>query len=217
VVSSLSDLLGESFSPHSGGCRSENQSIERVQIRVSKSSAFASSKGSAQTDRDDGPKSCRSSPSRTGFARQAPSQSPRRLKLEVADIFRCYGEAYRQQHEGSLSTAERRVMTAIEGRTERCDRCHHERPCYDSCRDRHSLSRAEWVEKRTVEVPQTHYFMSSSRSPNRSLPSHTKTKISFTAFCFAPRPRPYPRSLPIPNIWELRSAFSPYSTAGDRT
>jgi hypothetical protein len=30
-------------------------------------------------------------------------------KLEVAD-----GQAYRQQHDGSLSTAERRVMTAIE-------------------------------------------------------------------------------------------------------
>jgi hypothetical protein len=37
-----------------------------------------------------------------------------RPKLEVADIFRCYGQAYRQQHDGSLSTAERRVMTAIE-------------------------------------------------------------------------------------------------------
>jgi hypothetical protein len=28
-----------------------------------------------------------------------------RPKLEVADIFRRYGEAYRQQHDGSLSTA----------------------------------------------------------------------------------------------------------------
>ena len=37
-----------------------------------------------------------------------------RTKLEVADIFRRYGEAYRQQHDGSLSTAQRRVMTAIE-------------------------------------------------------------------------------------------------------
>ncbi len=32
---------------------------------------------------------------------------------EVADIFRRYGEAYRAQHT-SLSTAQRRVMTAIE-------------------------------------------------------------------------------------------------------
>ena len=35
-------------------------------------------------------------------------------KLEVADIFRRYGEAYRQKFGASLSTAQRRVMTAIE-------------------------------------------------------------------------------------------------------
>ncbi len=34
---------------------------------------------------------------------------------EVADVFRRYGDAYRQQHGTSLSTAQRRVMTAIEG------------------------------------------------------------------------------------------------------
>jgi len=94
-----------------------------------------------------------------------------RPKWEVADIFRRYGEAYRQQHDGSLSTAQRRVMTAIEvcrtaalgGHLERCDCCNHERPCYDSCGDRHcpkcqSLARAAWVEKRTAEVLPTHYF-----------------------------------------------------------
>src|ERR1700724_1473276 len=94
-----------------------------------------------------------------------------RPKLEVADIFRRYGEAYREQHGVSLSTAQRRVMTAIEvcrttalgGHLERCDCCSYERPCYSSCRDRHcpkcqSLARAEWVEKRTAEVLPTHYF-----------------------------------------------------------
>jgi hypothetical protein len=94
-----------------------------------------------------------------------------RPKLEVADIFRRYGEAYRQQHAASLSTAQRRVMTAIQvcrtaalgGHLERCDCCNHERPCYDSCGNRHcpkcqSLARAVWVEKRTSEVLPTHYF-----------------------------------------------------------
>src|SRR5438067_10862168 len=93
-----------------------------------------------------------------------------RPKLEVADIFRRYGEAYRLQHDGSLSTAQRRVMTAIEvcrtaalgGHLERCDCCSYERPCYSSCRDRHcpkcqSLARAEWVEMRIEEVLRTHY------------------------------------------------------------
>ena len=94
-----------------------------------------------------------------------------RPKLEVADILRRYGETYRQQHGASLSTAQRRVMTAIQvcrtaalgGHLEQCDSCSHQRPCYDSCRDRHcpkcqSLARAAWVEKRTSEVLATHYF-----------------------------------------------------------
>jgi hypothetical protein len=94
-----------------------------------------------------------------------------RPKLEVADIFRRYGGAYRQNYDASLSTAQRRVMTAIEvcrtaalgGHLERCDSCLYERPCYDSCRDRHcpkcpSLARAKWVEKRKAQILQTHYF-----------------------------------------------------------
>jgi hypothetical protein len=94
-----------------------------------------------------------------------------RPKLEVADVFRLYGEAYRQKHGASLSTAQRRVMTAIQvcrtaalgGHLERCDCCPYERPCYDSCRDRHcpkcqSLARAEWVEKRKAEILNCQYF-----------------------------------------------------------
>src|SRR3984893_10686469 len=94
-----------------------------------------------------------------------------RPKLEVADIFRRYGEAYRQKHGASLSTAQRRVMTAIEvcrtaalgGHLERCDSCPYERNAYDSCRDRHcpkcqSLARAEWVEKRKAEILNCEYF-----------------------------------------------------------
>jgi Putative transposase/Transposase zinc-binding domain len=94
-----------------------------------------------------------------------------RPKLEVADIFRRHGEAYRQNCGASMSTAQRRVMTAIEvcrtaalgGHLERCDSCDYERPCYDSCRNRHcpkcqSLARAEWVEKRKAQILPTHYF-----------------------------------------------------------
>ena len=33
---------------------------------------------------------------------------------EVADVFRRYGEAYRERHGASLCTAQRRVMSAIE-------------------------------------------------------------------------------------------------------
>jgi hypothetical protein len=60
---------------------------------------------------------------------------------EVADVFRRYGHAYREEHGGSLSTAQRRAMTAIEicrtaalgGHVEQCDTCGHQRISYSSC------------------------------------------------------------------------------------
>ncbi len=89
---------------------------------------------------------------------------------EVADIFRRYGEAYRAQHT-SLSTAQCRVMTAIElcrtaalgGHVEACDQCGHRRIAFNSCRDRHcprcqSLARAQWLEDRRAELLDTQYF-----------------------------------------------------------
>lgn len=94
-----------------------------------------------------------------------------RPKLEVADVFRCYGAAYRTQHGASMSTAQRRAMSAIEvcrtaalgGHLERCDQCGHERNCFNSCRDRHcpkcqSLARAQWIEDRQAELLEVPYF-----------------------------------------------------------
>src|SRR6266705_2186633 len=94
-----------------------------------------------------------------------------RPKLEVADIFRRYGAAYREQHGASMSTTQRRVMTAIElcrtaalgGHLEQCDECGHERNCFNSCRDRHcpkcqSLARAQWIEDRQAELLEVPYY-----------------------------------------------------------
>jgi hypothetical protein len=94
-----------------------------------------------------------------------------RSGLEVADIFRRYGAAYRESHGASLCTAQRRVMSAIElcrtaalgGHVEHCDHCDHHRVCYNSCRDRHcpkcqSLARAQWLEDRQSELLDTPYF-----------------------------------------------------------
>ena len=90
---------------------------------------------------------------------------------EVADVFRRYGEAYRQQHGASLSTVQRRVMTAIEqcrtaalgGHVEQCDSCGHQRISYNSCRNRHcpkcqSLARAQWLDDRRSELLPVPYF-----------------------------------------------------------
>jgi hypothetical protein len=94
-----------------------------------------------------------------------------RPKLEVADIFRRYGEAYREKHGASMSTAQRCVMTAIEvcrtaalgGQIEQCDQCGHQRICYRSCRNRHcpkcqSLARADWIQRRQAELLDCEYF-----------------------------------------------------------
>ena len=94
-----------------------------------------------------------------------------RPKLEVADIFRRYGGAYREKHSASMSTAQRRVMSAIEmcrtaalgGQIEQCDACGEQRICYRSCRNRHcpkcqSLARAEWIEHRQAELLDCEYF-----------------------------------------------------------
>lgn len=94
-----------------------------------------------------------------------------RPKLEVGDVFRRYGDAYRQQHAGSLSRRQIRVMNAIErcrtaalgGHVEQCDQCHYQRVAYNSCRDRHcpkcqSLARAQWIEDRQAELLDTQYF-----------------------------------------------------------
>jgi hypothetical protein len=90
---------------------------------------------------------------------------------EVADVFRRYGDAYREQHGDSLLTAQRRAMRAIEicrtsalgGHLEQCDTCGHQRISYNSCRNRNcpkcqSLARAQWLEDRRAELLDTQYF-----------------------------------------------------------
>ena len=92
-------------------------------------------------------------------------------QLEMADVLHLYGEAFRQQHAASLSTAQRRVMTAIElcrtaalgGHVEPCDSCGQQRVFYNSCRNRHcpkcqSLARAQWIENRLAEILDCQYF-----------------------------------------------------------
>src|SRR6516162_206444 len=98
----------------------------------------------------------------------APAVSPRPT-LEVADVFRAYGAAYREQH--PLPLAQRRVMTAIEqcrtaalgGHLEQCDHCGHQRPVYNSYRNRHcpkcqGLARARWRADRQAELLPVGYF-----------------------------------------------------------
>ena len=91
--------------------------------------------------------------------------------LEVADVFRRHGAAYRGAHAGHLSGGQRRVMGAIEacrsatlgGHVEQCDGCGQIRIAYNSCRDRHcpkcqGLARAAWLADRQADLLPVPYF-----------------------------------------------------------
>jgi hypothetical protein len=92
-------------------------------------------------------------------------------KLEVADIFRRHGGAWRERNAGHLSLGQLRVMSAIEacrtaalgGHVERCDDCGHTRIAYNSCRNRHcpkcqwSAAQA-WLDERRAELLPVPYF-----------------------------------------------------------
>src|SRR5438034_1385 len=91
--------------------------------------------------------------------------------LEVAEVFRRYGEAYRQAHAGHLGRVERRVMGAIAacrtaalgGHAEYCEKCGLLRCAYNSCRNRHcpkcqGLARAQWLAERQAELLPVPYF-----------------------------------------------------------
>ena len=88
---------------------------------------------------------------------------------ELADIFRAYGESYRQAQ--PLPRAQLKVMRAIEscrtaalgGHLQQCDSCGHQQPAYNSCRNRHcpkcgSLAKAQWLEDRQADLLPVGYF-----------------------------------------------------------
>ena len=89
--------------------------------------------------------------------------------MELADIFRTHGAAYRQTH--SLSRAQRRAMQAIEtcrtaalgGHRDTCDSCGAVQISYNSCRNRHcpkcqTLAKERWLHARRAELLPIEYF-----------------------------------------------------------
>jgi hypothetical protein len=101
-------------------------------------------------------------------AASAPRARPRPA-VEVADIFRAHGAAYRQSH--VLARAQRQAMQAIEtcrtaalgGHRQTCDTCGAERLAYNSCRNRHcpkcqTLAKERWIEARRAELLPVEYF-----------------------------------------------------------
>ena len=96
-----------------------------------------------------------------------------RPALEVADIFRDHGAAWREANRGHVSLGQLKVMSAIErcrtaalgGHVARCenDKCAHTIIGYNSCRDRHcpkcqGAAAREWLAEREAELLPVPYF-----------------------------------------------------------
>src|SRR6266550_205184 len=92
-----------------------------------------------------------------------------RPTLELADIFRQHGPAYRQAH--PLPLYQHRLMQAIEtcrtavmgGSVEWCDHCQYMHIRYRSCRNRHcpkcqGAAREKWLQQRQSELLPSEYF-----------------------------------------------------------
>ena len=94
-----------------------------------------------------------------------------RPRLEVADIFRAHGAAWRKANASHVSLAQLKVMSAIEicrtsalgGHVERCEDCAHERIAYNSCCNRdcpkcQSAAARQWLAECEAELPRVSYY-----------------------------------------------------------
>jgi hypothetical protein len=94
-----------------------------------------------------------------------------RPALEVADIFRDHGAAWRRATAGHVSLDQLKVMSAIErcrtaalgGHVARCEDCTHTVIAYNSCRNRHcpkcqAAAAAEWLAAREADLLPVAYF-----------------------------------------------------------
>src|SRR5260370_29374674 len=91
--------------------------------------------------------------------------------LEVADIFRGHGPAWRKANAGHVSLDQLKVMSAIArcrtaalgGHVDRCDDCSYTTIAYNSCRNRHcpkcqGAAAREWLAEREAALLPVPYF-----------------------------------------------------------
>ena len=94
-----------------------------------------------------------------------------RPALEVADIFRGHGPAWRRANAGHVSLGQLKVMSAIEncrtaalgGHVARCEDCSHTQIAYNSCRNRHcpkcqGAAAKQWLAEREAELLPVPYY-----------------------------------------------------------
>jgi hypothetical protein len=115
-----------------------------------------------------------------------------RQALEVADIFRAQGQAWRQAHRGHISLGQLKVMSAIEacrsaalgGHVLRCSSCAHQQVAYNSCRNRHcprcqGSAAHRWLEARQADLLPVEYYhlVFTLPAPISDLAYHNKSAI----------------------------------------
>jgi hypothetical protein len=94
-----------------------------------------------------------------------------RPALEVADIFRGHGSAWRRANAGRVSLGQLKVMSAIEncrtaalgGHVARCEDRSHTQIAYNSCRNRHcpkcqGAAAKQWLAEREAELLPVPYY-----------------------------------------------------------
>lgn len=94
-----------------------------------------------------------------------------RARLEVADIFRRYGPAWRRANAGHVSLSQLKVMSSIEacrtealgGHVAACTKCGHQHIAYNSCKNRHcpkcqGPAARDWMEARAEDLLPVEYF-----------------------------------------------------------
>jgi hypothetical protein len=94
-----------------------------------------------------------------------------RPALEVADIFRDHGAAWRRANAGHVSLGQMKVMAAIErcrtaalgGHVAACERCAHVQIAYNSCRNRHcpkcqGAAARTWLAEREADLLPVSYY-----------------------------------------------------------
>src|SRR5512143_4362666 len=112
------------------------------------------------------------------------------MALELADIFRQYGPAYRQKYANKLLPSHRQAMRAIErcrtevlgGQVYRCAACGETRYSYHSCRNRHcpkcqNETAQRWLEQQQALLLPVPYFLLTFTVPaglNNLARSHQK-------------------------------------------
>ena len=111
------------------------------------------------------------------------------LRLEVADVFRPYGERFLSRWGHAVSAVQRKALhdlgacrtAALGGRVEECDSCAHRVIAFNSCRNRHwpkcqANARHRWIEARRREILPTPYAHLVFTLPHRLAPLALQNK-----------------------------------------